>query len=493
MKDRRRLDLDSTCSDNGASGAGWLRQGQSTALAIVWSGEEPDRAGEIAFVPGGKPGPVQILGRGEPSDADTHGRLSFARIRGSVVEPQPALRTASLSRSQLRAQVIDDGVLEVENTGRLRLIGPEGETRRLRVRAGDTVQLGGQLLFLVVQRPFPGPPAKVEANLTTPFPFGTSDSNGIVGESAAAWALRERIAFVGARRGHVIVHGPSGSGKELVARAVHAASQHPGRPLISRNAATIPDGIADAELFGNIRNYPNAGSPERSGLIGEADGTSLFLDEFGELPAAIQAHLLRVLDSGEYQRLGDPRVRRSEFRLIAATNRPLSLLKEDVLARIPFRIEVPGFEARREDVPLLARHILKVMFEEDPGLARHHGEPPALSLRFTRELVTTAYATHARELAAVLLRAVEHGHEGVLEPAPRSERSRPSPTGTAGGSGATIPPAGEGVLTPDAIQRSLDKHNGNIEKAWRALGLSSRHSLARLVRKHGLEVRKRPT
>src|SRR6185503_16398678 len=116
------------------------------------------------------------------------------------------------------------------------------------------------------------------------------------------------------------------------ARALHELSPRAERRLVSRNAATLPSGLMDAELFGNAKNYPNPGMAERAGLIGEANGGTLFLDEIGELPAELQAHLLRVLDGdGEYQRLGDAQQRRSDFRLVAATNRDPSSLKHDFL------------------------------------------------------------------------------------------------------------------------------------------------------------------
>ena len=130
---------------------------------------------------------------------------------------------------------------------------------------------------------------------------------------------------------------------------------------MSRNgSATLPAGLIDAELFGNVANYPNAGMAERPGLIGEADGSTLFLDEIGELPDALQTHLLRVLDDGgEYQRLGDARRRHADLRLIAATNRPVRQLKHDLAARLRLRVHLPGLNERPEDVPLLARFLLQ--------------------------------------------------------------------------------------------------------------------------------------
>src|SRR5262249_38405316 len=192
------------------------------------------------------------------------------------------------------------------------------------------------------------------------FAFGAADTHGIVGESPAAWALRDTVAFAARSVGHVLIHGESGVGKELVARAIHALSARRARPLGARNAATFPEALVDAELFGNAKNYPNPGMIEREGVVGEADGSTLFLDEIGELPAALQAHLLRVLDrGGEYQRLGEPRVRRADLRVVAATNRSIDELKHDLAARLTLRVEVPSLADRREDIPLLARHLLE--------------------------------------------------------------------------------------------------------------------------------------
>ncbi len=132
----------------------------------------------------------------------------------------------------------------------------------------------------------------------------------------------------------MLLLGESGAGKELAARALHVLSRRPG-VMTSRNAATLPDSRGGRQLFGTPRTEPG-GMPERRGLIGEANGSTLFLDEIGELSQTMQAHLLRVLDhGGEYQRLGDSSRLFSDFRLIAATNRDPSTLKHDFLARLP--------------------------------------------------------------------------------------------------------------------------------------------------------------
>jgi DNA-binding NtrC family response regulator len=371
----------------------------------------------------------------------------------------------------------------------LRLARRSSAATTLVAAPGDVLELGSQLVLLVVAR------ARATPRARTPlFPFGAVDAHGIVGESPAAWALRDAIAFVGPRDGHVLVHGASGTGKELVARALHATSSRAGGPLVARNAATFPESLIDAELFGNVRNYPNTGSPERPGLIGEADRGTLFLDEFAELPTAMQAHLLRVLDSGEYQRLGDARVRRSSFRLVAATNRPLAALKHDLMARLTHRIDVPDLGSRREDVPLVARHLLRRIGEEDPDAGARWLDAdgqPRFGVSFVRAIVEHDFTTNVRELEAMLWRALRASRGDRLEAAAEDvAASRVAPA--AGPDTATTREDPAGDPTAVRIQACLDENNGALEATWRALGLPSRHALARLVKKHGLEVRRRP-
>jgi two-component system nitrogen regulation response regulator GlnG/two-component system response regulator HydG len=466
--------------------------GDVLGLAVAWAPGDLDRLGEvIAFPPEGG---FRLIGRGNERPDDPHPRAFPARYRPGRRGPTPhTLGSAQISRVQLIVRADGVEALDVENVGRCPLLHNGKEGSRARVEPGDTLQLGGALLFLCVRRPrwMPGEADPRDDDV----PFGSADEGGIVGESPAAWRLRRRVEFVASRPDHVLILGPSGTGKELVARDIHARSSRAQKPMVSRSAATFPEGLIDAELFGNVKNFPNPGMPDRPGLVGKAAGTTLFLDEFAELPAAMQAHLLRVLDEGEYQRLGETEVRRSDFRLIAATNRRESALKHDVLARLTFHVHTPGLEERREDVPLLVVHLMRQLAREHPDVAEQFfpggdsNAAPNLPCDFVRSLVTHGYTSHVRELRKILWSALADHIEGtkpISEHVARASRdAEPVPCTSA-------PPGAGENLTAEAIQRCLDAHNGVLEDTWRELGLSSRHVLARLVRKHRIEVRKRP-
>lgn len=378
---------------------------QTLALVVLWCRDEPARTGEALLIP---PGSRWIFGRGGAEAGER--RLGLVRQRPSGPEPTGPLLCPRISREQLELTAGASGLLTVTSTGRCPLLHEGSEVKHASPVPGDLLELKNELLFLCVRRPAEMPRLRGAAPLPAA-PFGEPDLSGILGESPAIWALRAHIAAVARLATHVLVLGPSGSGKELVARAIHRLSSRGRRPLVARNAATIPEGLADAELFGNLRNYPNPGMVDRPGLVGEADGSSLFLDELGELPTASQARLLRVLDEGEYQRLGESTSRRTDLRLIAATNRPADSLKHDVLARFRARVHVPDLDERREDVPLLAAHLLRRHAASDPELGARFfpgGDtalPPRLSPALVGALARHGYTTHVRELDRLLLQA----------------------------------------------------------------------------------------
>ena len=451
------------------------------ALAIVWSDASPRRAGEIAFLRGSEP---LLLGRGSDRPDDPAPRLRWLRQRpGRNLDTEP-LQDPHLSRRQL--QIVATGT-----TARVTLLG-RGQLEKNGAAAADTTDLAigdvlgvaGVLSLLLLERS-PELPA-LRSVTTRPQRFAAADAAGFVGESPAAWQLRDRVAFLAGRSKHVLITGPSGTGKELAARAIHAGSPRSGRPLVARNAATVPEGLFDAELFGNARNYPNPGTPARDGLVGEANGGTLFLDEIGELPEGLQAHLLRVLDAGgDYQKLGEDRRRTSDLRLVAATNRDPDSLKHDFLARLPLRLAVPSLNERPEDVPLLIRALLRAASKDDAEIgARFIDEQgdPRVARALVERLVRHAWTTHVRELDTLLWLSIGSSPDDTLEltdeVAVALGPAGPDPE-------ATVDPRS---LDRDTIVAVLARCNGVQEQAWRELGLRSRFALGRLLKKHGIDA-----
>lgn len=448
--------------------------GPHTALVIAWSREEPHRLGERWLLP---PRGKVLLGRGMPRPSDPATRIFPVRVRPGDAQPTGPLRSQRISRHQLLLEVTGER-LSVQNLGRCALRHNGRPVDAATVSAGDVLELDQQFVLLCV-RGSALPPGIAR------HPFGAPDEHGIVGESPAAWELRRQLQFIGPRQAHALLLGESGVGKELAARALHTLSVSRDGPFVRRNAATLPEGLIDAELFGNIANYPNPGMPTRPGLIGAADGGSLFLDELAELPHESQSHLLRVLDSGEYQQLGATRCRTARFRLIGATNKPPEALKHDILARFELILRLPSLNDRREDIPFLLRHILQQRLAEDPSLAERFASPSGV--RLSPELLVVLlrhhYTTHIREVSAVLWQSMLESTDGILRPPSTfSVETTVSWEESIGRPPQEIP--------PEAIQAALDAHNGRIEETWRALKLSNRYALRRLIKQHNLTIRR---
>ena len=442
-----------------------LARAERPALVIMWSAAAPDRVGEVATLARG----VWIMGRGGPRPEDEGPRVRFVRQRPNLNEARPPLTDAVISRRQLRLELTD--TLEVRNLGRCPLRVGRQHVKSASLREGDLLELEDTLLLRFTRRP--------EVLLTTApaGPFGLADPLGLVGEAPAIWTLRARLAFLGRRAVHTLVLGPSGAGKELAARALHATSTRCKGPFVSRSAATIPESLADAELFGTAKDYPNSGAPARDGLIGAATGGTLFLDEIGEMPEALQAHLLRVLDQGEYHRLGEARARRADLRLVAATNRSPTTLKHDLRARMKIELEVQGLDARTDDVPLIAHHLLKKITAGDPELADRFlaGGEPRLSCALVEALCQHEYTHHVRELEALLWQAIGDAKGDTLTLS-RGLRRRMS---------ARPADAKPTEIDAETLKAALAEH-GSQAAVCRALGLRNRFQLYRLVRRYGL-------
>jgi transcriptional regulator with GAF, ATPase, and Fis domain len=199
--------------------------------------------------------------------------------------------------------------------------------------------------------------------------------DGIVGGSRAILALRELIGRVAPTEATVLVVGERGTGKELVARALHAGSRRAARPFVAVNCAALPPELLAAELFGHERGAFTGALQQRAGLLAAAQGGTLFLDEIGDLSPEGQAMLLRFLQEGEVRPLGSDQIVRLDVRVLAATNRDLERamgkgrFRADLYDRLSdFVLSVPPLRERREDLPLLIEHFLRLH-------ARRHGLP----------------------------------------------------------------------------------------------------------------------
>ena len=238
----------------------------------------------------------------------------------------------------------------------------------------------------------------------------------IIGQSPAIQKVLAQIATVAPTQANVLVMGESGTGKELVARSIHDLSARKEHPLVRVNCASIPKELFESEFFGHVRGAFTGAIKDRVGRFELADGGTLFLDEIGEIPPDLQSKLLRVLQEGEFERLGDDRTRTVKVRLIAATNRDLlgeakaGRFRLDLYYRLSvFPIEVPPLRERREDMRLLADHFINQSARR-LGVTR-----PRLNKLRLQELQSYDWPGNVRELQNVIERAVIQARGGHLQ------------------------------------------------------------------------------
>jgi transcriptional regulator with GAF, ATPase, and Fis domain len=450
-------------------------------LLVAWFHDEPDRIGQTASVEG-----PCFLGR---PDSRTPGEtpLPFFEARPGQSLATADLSSTSISRRQLELTPIDAERLRVVNVGKRALyLNGELITEGI-ARVGDTLMLEHTALFLMESRPRALPPRAYYPGLE--FPFGRPDPHGMVGESLAAWDLRDRLASAAFSEAHVLLLGETGAGKEVAAQVLHGVSSRSHGPMIARNAATIPSTLLDAELFGSAKNYPNTGSPERQGLIGAAHHGHLMLDEIGELPESHQVHLLRVLDSdGQYHRLGEGAARVSNFRLVGATNRAPSALKPDVLARFRNRVQVPGLNERRSDIPFLIRELVARAARRSPAMASRfmHDNQVRAQPQLIDALLRHDYREHTRELDRLLAISIETSRSNylLLSREVQEELSRAPTRAATPPLSAPAPADNDGVPRSDLVN-ALANAGGNVTQAANLLGVS-RFTVHRLMKRYSL-------
>ncbi|MCU1222352.1 MAG: DNA-binding protein Fis [Edaphobacter sp.] len=245
----------------------------------------------------------------------------------------------------------------------------------------------------------------------------------IIGNSPALEAVLTNVERVAPTGSTVLIEGETGTGKELIARAIHNLSPRSGRPFIKLNCAAIPLDLLESELFGHERGAFTGAIAQKIGRFEMADKGTLFLDEVGDIPPALQPKLLRVLQEQEFERLGSGRTHRVDVRLVAATNRDLagmvsrSEFRSDLYYRLNvFPISLPPLRARQEDIPALVEHFIAVFSHRMSKQIAHI--PPETMAAFE----SYSWPGNIRELQNLIERAVILANDGVLpNPVPAPE------------------------------------------------------------------------
>jgi DNA-binding NtrC family response regulator len=313
----------------------------------------------------------------------------------------------------------------------------------------------------------------------------------LIGTSAVMRRVTQLIKKVAATDSTVLIRGDTGTGKELVARALHYNSPRRSRSLVTVNCASLQENLLESELFGHEKGSFTGATQAKHGLIEVAEGGTLFIDEVAEMSPGLQAKLLRVLENGHYRRVGSVQEQIADVRVIAATNKPLEeeqkagRFREDLFYRLNVvAIVLPPLRERREDIPLLIDHLLTI---RQFGKVKHQLHPDAL-----QAMIRYGWPGNVRELANVLERAqiLAEGNTITLDDLPENMIV----------SAASPPPARgheENSLHLDAMERIhvlrvLEQFKFNKVHAAKALGIS-RRSLYRLMERHHFETTKPAT
>ena len=304
----------------------------------------------------------------------------------------------------------------------------------------------------------------------------------LIGESPAWRTLVESLPRVAASGLPVLLQGETGTGKELVSRAIHVLSARRRQPFVAQNCGATPDTLIESELFGHARGAFTGAVGDRTGLFEAAEGGTLLLDEIGDASPMLQMKLLRVLQEGEARRVGDSRARRVDVRVVAATHRPLERtvsqggFRADLFFRLAaVRLRLPTLRERGRDVLLLARHFLA------RAAARVGAPAPELAPELSERLLRHAWPGNVRELANACAFAVGVAGARTLV-GPENWPEAPFAEAVAEGAGLH---AETRALEERRLRETLRRTHGNKTQAARALGLS-RQGLLKKLRRYGL-------
>ncbi|HYY52478.1 MAG TPA: sigma-54 dependent transcriptional regulator, partial [Myxococcales bacterium] len=303
----------------------------------------------------------------------------------------------------------------------------------------------------------------------------------MIARSPAMQSVLRVLDKIAPSEANVLITGEHGTGKEVVARYVHAASKRSGRPLVTVNAGGVAEGVFESELFGHVRGAFTDAKTDRAGAFEVADGGTLFLDEVGNMPMQQQAKLLRVLQTGEFTPVGSSKVKRADVRVLAATNARLhdevgqGRFREDLLYRLnTVEVQLPPLRDRLDDIPQLAQFFLKRIVDRGATAARRFSADALEALVRHPWRGNVRELEHAVERSVLLASGEEIGPQDLFL-------------------GATTqgPALIERMTLDDAerhlIQRALARCGGNVSDAAKELGLS-RSALYRRLQHHGLKA-----
>lgn len=331
---------------------------------------------------------------------------------------------------------------------------------------------------------------------------GAALAQNLVGHSARFREAMELVRLYAAWNAPLLIAGETGTGKELVARAVHYQSQRRHRPFIPVNCATLPDTLVESELFGHTRGAFTDASQARQGLVRLAEGGTLFLDEMEALSPRGQGVLLRFLQDSSYRALGGNQLHRADVRIVAASNVDLHeraaarTFRDDLLYRLDaFRVSLPPLRERLDDLALLVPHLLAKAARQTNGLALRISGPALALLRAYHWPGNVRQLEHVLLKAHVICQGSEVGAADLQRCAPELAKAQ---VGIAGGHAAGTPPqslrAAKRAAADQAERRFIEdwlsRAAGNISEAARLTGIE-RASLSRLVKKYGVKAQLR--
>ncbi len=307
----------------------------------------------------------------------------------------------------------------------------------------------------------------------------TDNLPAFIADAASMQPVKQLIARVGPSDANILITGEPGTGKEVVARTLYAISGRASKPMVTVNAGGLAEGVFESELFGHIKGAFTDAKMDRVGRFELADQGTLFLDEIANVPLNLQAKMLRVLETGEMERVGSSKTRRVDVRVISATNANLgeevanNRFREDLLFRLnTIEIHIPALRERREDIPILGAHFLGMHAK------RYRKNLQGFDKLATQALLDNPWQGNVRELNHVIERAVLMAQDHMVRLGDLALRTGPA-------SATRLDDMSLEEVEAFLIKKALARYSGNVSQAAQALGLS-RSALYRRLQRYGL-------